>query len=244
MALGVTLLDLRNKLLAETVQSLSPGQTIALRDTYNLQLRRTQEEQWRMFEWPHLRLFKDVALSAGVRFYDYPRGLPFDAVSKIHYQEGSFWRPMRYGVTPEDYSVFGGENQQSWPPQKWMTRPTYNETTGRTDPVGQFEIWPVPNRAGTIRFEGQAPLNPLVNDSDEAILDDTLIVLFAAAEVLANQKAEGAQLKLQKAQQFQRKLLNQLGANKRPMRQLSMSGGSTTSPRHGPTPYLDYIPQA
>ena len=47
-------------------------------------------------------------------------------------------------------------------------------------------------------------------------------MLFAAAEILATQKAEAAQLKLQKAQNFLRKILSNQGADKR--RNYNMGG--------------------
>ena len=48
----------------------------------------------------------------------------------------------------------------------------------------------------------------LIADTDKCIIDSKAIVLFAAAEILANQKVRGAQpLKLTKAQKYLRRLL-------------------------------------
>lgn len=242
MAVGMSLLEMRTMLLAETTQSLHAGQSLAMRDAYNVQLRRTQDEQWLMFEWPHLRLDVDINLQPGVRHYDYPPGVAFENILGIHYPVGNLWNKMSYGIKPETYSAFGGENVQSWPPLKWQSRAGFNPETRKTDPFGKIEVWPVPNREGTLRVVAQAPVNPLVDDADTSVIDGTLIVLFAAAEILANQKSEGAQIKLQKAQQYQRKLLQKLGGQKRDIRTLSGAGGSTTGAGRRPTPYLDYIP--
>jgi hypothetical protein len=47
-----------------------------------------------------------------------------------------------------------------------------------------------------LQFIGKRKLGNLVANEDTADLDDRLIVLFAAAEILANQKSEDAQAKL------------------------------------------------
>ena len=49
-------------------------------------------------------------------------------------------------------------------------------------------------------FKGMRPLRPLIALTDVADLDDDLIVLFAAAEELAAQKAKDADRKAQLAQ--------------------------------------------
>lgn len=243
MALGVTLADLRRELLAETNQSLNVAQTVNAVGQYNHALKRTQEEQWRCFEWPHLRLFVDMPIQAGQRFYAYPPGLPFDAIDRVWRQEGQEWFTVDYGITPATYTAAGGENRRAWPIQRWRNVPTYNPDTKQTEPCGQFEVWPLPDLNGTLRFEGQAPLNALVSDDDKCVIDSTLIVLYAAAELLAGQKAENANLKLQKAQQYQRKLMTNLGSVKRRMRSLSAHGGSATA-QGVARPWIDYIPGA
>lgn len=65
----------------------------------------------------------------------------------------------------------------------------------------QIEFWPVP-ASNDLRamFVGKRDLNPLVEDTDAADLDDLTIVFFAAAELLAGKGDQGAELKLRKAQ--------------------------------------------
>lgn len=243
MALGATLADMRLELLAETGQSLNVAQTVNAVGHYNHALKRTQEEQWRCFAWPHLRLFKDVTLQAGQRYYAYPPGLPFDAIDRIWRKEGDEFFPIEYGITPLNYTAMGGEDRRAWPLERWRNVPVYDETTQQTNPCAEFEVWPTPDMNGTIRVEGQAPLNPLVSDADKCVIDSTLIVLYAAAELLASAKSEAASLKLQKAQQYQRKLMTNLGSVKRRTRSLSAYGGSTTTGIYaGARPWIDYIP--
>ena len=92
-----------------------------------------------------------------------------------------------------------------------------------------------------LKILGQAPATPLVAPTDKAVLDDTLITLFAAAEILAAQKAEAASLKLQKANQFLRRHFANLGGGKR---KTAVLGGYGSMPGQGRslTPGLDYVP--
>jgi len=148
------------------------------------------------------------------------------------------WTPIEFGIDLYHYAQYA-EGTKGWPTQRWANVPTV--TAGVTDPIGKLELWPIPNQNGSIRFLGQAPVNPLVADGDKAVLDDTLITLFAAAEILASQKAENSALKLQKANQFLRRHFANLGGGKR--RTIAL-GGYGSMPGQGVplTPGIDYIP--
>src|SRR5262249_122083 len=94
-----------------------------------------------------------------------------------------------------------------------------------------------------LRFEGQAPLNPLIADSDKCVLDSKAIILFAAAEILAVQKIEGAPMKLTKAQNYLRRLLQDQGGDKRLNYNMAGSYKYANDPSYrSPVPYIDYIP--
>ena len=131
-------------------------------------------------------------------------------------------------------------------PLRWHNVITVDTSgpTPITNPVGQFAVVPVPNSDGmTLRVEGQAPLNPLVADTDTCIIDSKAIVLFAAAELLAVQKSEAAPMKLTKAQNYLRRLLADQGADKRSNYNMGGSRRFGTDPDKGRgVPYLDYIP--
>ena len=107
-------------------------------------------------------------------------------------------------------------------------------------------MWPTPGPSTpfSLRIEGNAPLNALIEDTDVCVIDAALIVMFAASEILAVQKSEGASLKLQKANQYRRMLIARLGAQQRNMKSLSKDGGHMGSINDGRrlTPYLDFIP--
>jgi hypothetical protein len=246
MRVGVPLSELRRELMAETFQSLSPNQTTSSLPFYNYQLDRVQREQWNDIEWPHLTIYKDVPMATGQRYYDYPPQLPFDSIFRMWWPQGVNWVPLDYGINPQTYAAMGGELVQAWPPRRWRNCAVYDETSGQTQPAAQFEVWPIPppNQPYSLRIEGNAPLNPLIEDTDICVIDATLIVLFAAAEILAGQKSESASLKLQKANQYRRMLIARLGAQQRSMKSLSRDGGNMGSLSDGRrlTPYLDFIP--
>jgi len=246
MRVGVPLSQLRSELMAETFQSMTPSQTTSSTPFYNYQLARVQREQWDLVVWPHLTLYSDIAMVNGQRLYPYPPELPFDSITRIWGPSGTDWVPLAYGISPATYATYGGENNKGWPPQRWRNAPVYTPGSTPTLTVAsQFEIWPMPNgTVGSVRCEGQAPLMPLAVDTDTCVIDATLIVLMAAAEILSVQKSEGAAMKLQKANSYRRMLVARLGAQQRPMRSLSRDGGHM-GPVAGsgmPTPYIDYIP--
>jgi hypothetical protein len=245
MRLGVPLSQLRTELLAETFQSPTPAQTTNLTSFYNYQLARVQREQWNDIEWPHLTLFVDMPVVAGQRYYSYPPPLTFDSIFRIWWPQGVNWVQLAYGIAPPVYATLGGEKVQSWPPRRWRNVASWDPGTGQTTAAGQFEVWPIPpaNYSYDLRLEGNAPLNNLVADTDTCVLDATLIVLFAAAEILAQQKSEAASLKLQKAQGYKRMMVARMGAQQRQMRSLSVDGGNMQiDDQRRLTPWLDYIP--
>ena len=84
----------------------------------------------------------------------------------------------------------GGELVQAWPPRRWRNCAQYDATSGSTSAAAQFEVWPIPpaGQPYSLRIEGNAPLNPLIEDTDTCVIDATLVVLFAAAEILAHAK--------------------------------------------------------
>jgi len=245
MRVGVPLSQLRSELMAETFQSMTPSQTTSSTPFYNYQLARVQREQWDLVVWPHLTMYVDVPMVQGQQDYPYPTALPFDAITRLWVASGSGWSTLVYGIDPGVFGVEGGETQQGWPVRRWRNQVTV--TSGVTAPASAFRVWPTPNAAAAVvRVEGQAPLNPLAVDTDTCVIDATLIVLMAAAEILSVQKSEGAAIKLQKANAYRRMLVSRLGAQQRSMRSLSRDGGhmGALGDTRGPTPYIDYSPAA
>jgi hypothetical protein len=225
MGVGVALSELRRQLRAEVGQSLNVQQGVNAQGQYDLILARQQQELWQGYEWPHLRYYAELDAAAGQALYDYPAGMPFEAINKVWVSQAPN-NPVfvPYGIDPNK-QLLGASGQRAWPPQAWGNRPVV-DTTGATPvvtPAGKFEISPLPSQAGLLLLEGQAPCNPLIADTDIAIIDSTAITLFAAAEILADQKRESASTKLQKANQYLRRLLADQGAMKR---RVSVLGGA------------------
>jgi hypothetical protein len=211
MAVGTTLLNLRRMLRAEVGQSLNPAQGVNAQGQYDLMLDRSQRELWVGYDWPHLALRVDLTLSAGQDIYPYPTEMPFESVNQAYCWDGvsgSNASIVGYPIPRDTFSNTG----RAWPVQFWQNQASY--TGGKTVPAGSIRLWPIPDKAGKLVILGSAPVNALVADADVAVLDDTLITLFAAAEILAQQKSEGASIKLQKANQYLRRLLANQNADK------------------------------
>lgn len=212
MPVGATLAVLRRQFRAEVGQTLNMAQGANAQGIYDLVLARTQQELWESNEWPHLKYNSDVALSSGQRYYPYPADMDYVAINRVWVKQDTNWCPVAWGIEQPHYNAHGGEDARSWPIARWANKATF--AGGKTNPTGQIEVLPVPSQNGMMRLEGQAPPNPLIADTDICVLDSTLIALFAAAEVLASQKNEGAAVKLQKAQQYLRRLLSNQASDK------------------------------
>lgn len=225
MARKTTLVKLLDDLRAEARLSLNPAHNIQNRPTQVKMLQRVQEWLWEDYTWPHLRVERQVALQTGQRYYSPPTDMQIDRIEKIELYTDGAWRLLRAGVDPEDYTAWNSDlDQRSWPPRKWGIHEDE-----------EIEIWPITDvsgveatREGYIKFVGIRNLAPLVDDGDRADLDDRVIVLFAAAEMLAASNAADAKLKLDLAQAR----LARLKSNLTPRKQFRMFGiGEPLLPR-------------
>lgn len=158
------------------------------------------------FDWPFLRV-DDIdaskVLEAGERYYDFPNvQLDFSRTVTAWTFWGNQWTPLIYGIDLTDYNALNPElNQRADPVMKWMN---HDER--------QFEVWPLPASNGEltytdtgqvtsisgpiVRFTGRKLPEALTGDSSRMDMDDILVVLRAAAEVLAKQSAKDAEAKL------------------------------------------------
>ena len=182
-------------LRAETGRNQAVSVGISEVENLKVMLRRVQETLYDEYDWPHLRVQKTVALAAGQRYYDLPSGLNFDSIESTALKYNNVYQPIERGIDLEDYSIYDSNAtppERSSPSLKWDIR-----ETGSSE---QIEIWPIPNdNIQTLYFTGTKSLGNLIQEADTADLDDQLIVLFAAAEVLSRQKSADAQAKLELA---------------------------------------------
>jgi hypothetical protein len=199
VTLGVLIDDVR----AEAGHSLQSNLGTAMREVLIKVLQRQQKRLWEDFDWPFMRIHRDVLTQNGQRFYNIPSDLTYESIERVEFKYGDRWIQLEYGIEQPDFDRFDSDRDiRSWPIYKWM------EAEG-----GQIELWPIPSqnadastKSGVVRITGKKNLRPLVAESDHADLDDTLLVLYSAAEVLAREKADDAKLKLQMAEKHYAKL--------------------------------------
>lgn len=195
MARGKQLLSLLAQLRAETGRSQSVSVGVSEADNLKEVLRRTQETLYDEYDWPHMNVQKTIMLDAGQRYYDLPSGLNFDRIQDVKLRYNTVYVELDRGITFEDYSIFDSNAstpERSFPTLKWDIR-----DTGSGE---QIEVWPIPNQSATIYMFGTKTLSDLIQEADTADLDDRLIVLFAAAEILSRQKSNDAKVKLSQAE--------------------------------------------
>lgn len=203
MARNTTLGELIDDLRAEAGHSLQSNLGAAMRDVLVKVLQRQQRRLWDDFDWPFLRVDRDVLTQAGQRYYDIPTDMTLETIERVEFKWGDRWITLKNGIGKHEYDQYDSDRDiRSWPVYRWEAVDD-----------DQIEIWPIPSQNGAaatldgaIRFTGKRILRPLVADSDRADLDDTLLVLYSAAELLAREKADDAALKLQLAERHYARL--------------------------------------
>jgi hypothetical protein len=189
-------------LRSEAGHALSVAQGVNQYETLKYLLARTQEELWTAFVWPDLVVRANVAMAAGQYIYPFPTSpvaMTFDMVRETWVAQASAtsWDELPYGIDENLIAPDGANTSRSDPVQAWDI-----------EGPDQFRVWPTPNAVGcNVRFKGQRQLAAFTADSDMSTLDASVIVLFAAAELLSRAKAEDAAGKMQKAQRHITKLL-------------------------------------
>lgn len=230
MARGRTLNQLLTQLQAEAGMSLLPASGVSTRDHRVQLLNRVQARLYGAFDWEFAFTREDVIVSQGAAVYPMPSTIDFDRINQVNIAPVNTddWRPLGYRATDADYRVQSEGSQGA--PQKWTPQDT------------NFVLWPTPDAGYRIRFRGARVLPLMVNDSDRAVLDDTLIVMHAASELMKRAKLPDYEDKLREGQmQFQRLKAQQSGNKRQPI----INGGGQTGliGDSGPrlVPGLDYI---
>lgn len=195
MARGTQLLKLVEMLREEVNRATSVAVGNDDLPSLKNKLSRTQEVLYDEYDWPFLRqVFPAKQLNAGQRYYDFPVGLNPDRIDDSDSTDGpgvviwysNFPRPIQRGIGFKEYAIYNSEDDiRQEPALAWDVR-----WTGTSE---QIEIWPIPvSQSATIQFKGIRTLRPLIKDSDVCDLDDQLIVLLSAAEILARQGSQSA----------------------------------------------------
>jgi len=179
--LGELVTDFRDEAGMASTSAMSQNTVEAIKT----KLRRTQEVLYADWSWPFLRMQRDELLKGGERYYSFPPELDPDRLESVVVREttDSDWCPVVYGINYQmrnDSDAEKGERRD--PVRAWE----YYEDT-------QYEVWPMPDtNNGLLRFTGIQRLPPLRIDSDRAVLDDRLIVLYAAGEWMQKAKDPSA----------------------------------------------------
>jgi hypothetical protein len=153
--------------------------------------------------WPFLEDRFDISVPPQSRYLSFPT-LDDEGDSTAMNMERPYivevfwankWAPLTHGIGSEQFNYLNSDQAGQFqdPVQNW-----------RWSQEGKFEIWPINATAVTIRFTGQRALDTLAALSDTADLDDQLLVLAVAADMLRRSNQADADLR---EQQFQRRLI-------------------------------------
>jgi len=227
MARGTQLQTLVSQLRAETRDSSKVSVGTDAEDNLKQILRRTQETLYDDHDWKFLQFYVSKDLAAGQRYYDMPDGLSDARITDVAVEWSGEPYPIEQGIGFQEYAEYDSDgDERSEPALRWDWRRTSETAT-------QIEVWPIPStNTQKLRFRGIRNLNPLVANTDRATLDDTLIVLFSAAEILASRDAKDAKLKLAAGQGRLASLLKQTSGLHQPF---AIGGGDARRSMRGHT---------
>lgn len=203
MARGKSLEYILDGVRAEARLSLLPAHNVQVRDSQIRLIQREQDRLWGDFNWPHLRVERTIQLQAGQYEYAVPADLSIDRVEKIEVKDGGEWRTLDGEIGNAQYSTYDSAlDERSWPVRNWQA--TEDD---------EIEVWPIPDQNGDpatldgyLKVTGIRNLRPLVADSDLADIDNRLLELYCAANILGATGAKDAQLKLEAANRMYAKL--------------------------------------
>lgn len=146
------------------------------------------------YDWPFLQDRFDCVIPPGTRYNSFPT-LDNEGVTSAMNLERPYtvevfwnnvWSELQYDISSEEFNYLNSDQAGviQDPIQRW-----------RWSEEGQFEIWPVNATSQVVRFTGQRALDNLGAPTDTADLDDMLIVLSVAAEILQRNKQPDAETK-------------------------------------------------
>lgn len=171
-----------------TVPAIGSGDDVILMQL----LSDKQKDLASMYSWPFLEdRFDYNNIQVGSRYLAFPTMddegdatvLDLERPIKVEVFWGAKWSPVAYGIGSEQFNFLNSDlpgNLQD-PITNW-----------RWSQEGMFEIWPMNATVQTLRFTGQRAMDTLAALTDTADLDDRLLVLAVAADILARQNQKDA----------------------------------------------------
>lgn len=224
MPAGVAMDTLVERLRLETRDSPNPAHQLDWIAQQRHALRTAQEVLWMAHVWPALRFTATIDLAASQRTYDLPTGITWEGIRGVTLTWGGNVHELPFGASAEHYAAYDPDaGDTGSPAQRWDVIATDGYVT-------QIEVWPVPDANDQkLTVYGNRPLRPFSAADDLCTLDDTLIVLTAAAEQLEGRGAKDAQTKRAKAERYLQLLLGRSSKTA-----LALHSFAQAPRRHGP----------
>lgn len=201
MASGTLLPTLRAMVRAEIGETSSTTIATQKDASVNTLLSNAQKLYSTIRDWPFLQAKWDVACAAGSRYKTFPvtdirgtaaalnRERPFNLSVLFN----RIYIPLEYGIGNDEFVHRNSDLLEAMDPiQRWRIATNVAESTN-TD---QFEIWPIPISAQTVRFTGERQLASLSAETDKADLDDLLLVYSVSLDLLSRNDERQMQSKL------------------------------------------------
>lgn len=144
----------------------------------------------------------EIPLTVGTQYYAFPSTLLDQArVKKPAFvkQINLFSYDVWFGIGQREYNAFNSAAGITGSPVRRWDMVMVNGAM-------MVEVWPVPNVAQTLMLDGTIPVTPMVADTDVCMLDDLLIVLWAAAARLRRIQPDEAAAKRQEAMEYLQEL--------------------------------------
>lgn len=194
MARGTQLQQLVYQLKAEVRQSTLVSSGVDDLPALKQLLARNQEVLYDEFDWGEFKIKPTLQLAAGQRYYDIPATLDYNKVEAVACWMNNLPSFVDRGIGFAQLAEYNSDTDtRADPVLRW--------DISDVDGVPQIEAWPIPASNDTkLQFMGWRKLRPLVSDSDTCDLDDRMIVLYSAAEMLEASDAKDAQSKRAMAQ--------------------------------------------
>ena len=193
MARGTQFIKLVEMLRAELGRATSVAVGVADVAGLKIKLRNRQEMLYDEFDWPFMQERFSRPLKTNERYYDVPPGMNLERIEEAWVYFGQLPRKVYRGIAESDYAFFNSDiGVVADPALKWDVRST-GDVTSENPTLEQIEIWPGPaSNNQTMIWRGVRQLRPLIKDGDVADLDDQIIVLLTAAELLEKQNSASA----------------------------------------------------
>lgn len=219
MARGTQLEELIYMLRAEVGQSTLVAAGIDNLPALKQILNRNQDMLADDYDWPFLEFQPFKNLAAGQRYYDLPTGLKVEGIENVVLWYNDKPQEIIKGIGADEYSQYSSDDdERASPVMRWDIKNPTGNINGE-----QVEVWPLPDdNTQQLQFFGKRSVSRMVEDSDRCTLDDILIVLTSAAEILARQESADAAAKKAMADERRMQLRARYQAGSEP---IIMGGG-------------------